>query len=260
MIVSGFGLLFLAFVAVTLKTRRDALRNYQLAVGEHQSLIRPLDALESPSSEREPQGSISEKKPSTGERFVNELNRRYELDAHNTELIQRQQMAVISNRYAPLIRTLALGDKEVAFRQLLVEKSCLPRELEIAAASLGLDNEKPSSTVAASEIENEIRALLGPEGYSKYSDFEAQLPLRVVVDEFAKQLSFTDHPISADQIEALINLGRVEGVYSAVIQDDPLPEPYVYKAKALLNSEQISALEKMQDSLKERKKLEAILR
>lgn len=78
--------------------------------------------------------------------------------------------------------------------------------------SLGLSNETSKKFLALLKkgqtpmTQEEIRALLGDEGYATYKEYERTMPTRLFVDDLAIRLLEADCPLTASQAKALLAL------------------------------------------------------
>jgi hypothetical protein len=149
-------------------------------------------------------------------RFGNNMQARMN-NPEFVRLLALQQKAALNNSYAPLFKQLAqklaLSPAQIdAFQNLLVEKQSAARDAIMAARDQGLDprtdRAEISQLVAQSnaQIDSQIQSTLGPDGFTQYQNYEQTLPERNTVNLLQQMMSYTNTPISDQEVQPLIDL------------------------------------------------------
>jgi RNA polymerase sigma factor (sigma-70 family) len=153
--------------------------------------------------------------------------------------------------YAGLFRSLKLSaDKQERLEKLLLQKSlqeipvlhALSHGLIDGAAASDLDTIDAFKAAAAGDIVGQIHTLLGDALFNCYDDYARTLPIRRQVEEIAAALRSTSAALRADQIDGLVAfVARGGADYTR-----PLPESRLEEARVSLDSNQQSALNRLQ--------------
>ncbi len=124
-----------------------------------------------------------------------------------------QQRAALDQRYAALFRGLKLTPEQLdQFKNLLVEKRTAVADVMAAARDQGLNGRENRDELRAlvqnaqSEVDANIRSLLGDAGYQQYQNFEKTQSQRAVVSQLEQRLSYSGQPLSAEQSEQLVQV------------------------------------------------------
>lgn len=132
-------------------------------------------------------------------------------DPDSREALRQQLLAAGRNRLSPLIKGLKL-DQQNTDKLLGIVADLSLKKLEAAVAFT--DGTMTAEAAAQAETDNEqdannqIRQLLGNDGFDSYQECQKQFPARSLVAEFNKQLG--PFPISAIQQEALARVIEAE--------------------------------------------------
>jgi hypothetical protein len=128
-------------------------------------------------------------------------------------LIAVQQKAALDTRYAALFKNLNLPAEQLdKLKTLLVEKQTAMQDVLAVARAQGVnprdDPEGFRKLVASaqSDIDNNIRATLGEQGFSQYEQYQQTLPQRAVVNQLQQRLSYSGAPLSDAQSEQLVQI------------------------------------------------------
>jgi hypothetical protein len=124
-----------------------------------------------------------------------------------------QQRAALDSRYAALFRGLNLSPAQLdQFKNLLVEKRTAVADVMAAARDQGLNGRENRDELRAlvqnaqSEVDANIRSLLGEAGYQQYQQFEKTQPQRAVVGQLEQRLSYSGQPLTPEQSEQLVQV------------------------------------------------------
>ena len=124
-----------------------------------------------------------------------------------------QQRAALDQRYAALFKGLKLTPEQLdQFKNLLVEKRTAVADVMAAARDQGLNGRENRDELRAlvqnaqSEVDTNIRSLLGEAGYQQYQQFEKTQPQRAVVNQLEQRLSYSGQPLTTAQSEQLVQL------------------------------------------------------
>ena len=184
---------------------------------------------------------VSQQSPSRGDSTPTPADRRLMLRT-------RTSVALF---YAGLFRSLKLSaDKQERLEKLLLQKSL--QEIPVLhALSYGLIDGASASdpdtiaafkAAAAGDIVGQIHTLLGDALFSCYDDYVRTLPIRRQVEEIAAARRSTNDALRVDQIDGLVAfVARGGADYTR-----PLPESLLEEARVSLDSNQQSALNRLQ--------------
>lgn len=159
--------------------------------------------------------------------------------------------SALTLRYAGLFRRLKLGpSQQESFEKLLLRKSFAEvgalnalsyRPPDGAAATLDLNVVNAVKAAVTSEIDEEIRSLLGIDLFQRYADFARTVPVRQQVEAVAAASEDTGGGLSDDEIDGLTRF-----VARAADYTRPLPEAFLAEGRASLAANQQSALARLQ--------------
>ena len=134
-------------------------------------------------------------------------------DPKFAQLLDLQEKARLDSTYAPLFKQLAqqLGltpAQIAAFQNLLVQKQDAARDVLTAARDQGADHAEINQLMAQSnaEIDSQIAATLGPDGFNQYQNFEQTLPERNTVNEIQNSLTYSGTPLTDQQVQQVIQI------------------------------------------------------
>jgi hypothetical protein len=128
-------------------------------------------------------------------------------------LMAIQQKAQLDGRYAALFKNLNLSPEQLdKFKSLLVEKQSAMQDVMAAARSQGINpREDPEGfrkmiADTQAEVDNQIKATLGEDGFAKYQNYQETFPQRGVVSQLQQSLSYTGAPLTDSQAEQLVQI------------------------------------------------------
>jgi hypothetical protein len=189
-------------------------------------------------------------------------------------LMAIQQKSALDSRYAALFRNLSLTpDQLERFKELLVEKQTAASDVRSAAREQGMngreDREALSKMVAdtQAEIDENIRAALGENGFAQYENFEKTLPQRNLVNQLERRLSYSGTPLTNQQSEQMVAIlastpaGQTSGA-SGRPRDlrNPITDATINQARGVLAGPQIDALRQLQQEQQAQAALNAAMR
>lgn len=162
-------------------------------------------------------------------------------------LIDVQTRAQLDLNYSLLMRRLKLNPTEVArMKQLLTDRV----NVQSDAARIAIAQKTAPKTsagwdefysLATSVVDQEIRSSFGEDRFKAFLDYEGLMPQRRAVNEFARQLRYTDLTLSDEQEEVLVQLLRdVSNVGTLSFRE--IPETVVVEAGKVLNPSQVEYL------------------
>ncbi len=192
------------------------------------------------------------------------------------KLLAVQQKGALDGRYSVLFKQLQLSPADLEkFKNLLVEKQSVVMDVMGAARTEGMSGRGNRDQVnqlvqdAQNEVDSTIKSTLGDAVYAQYQNYEATQPQRAVVSQLEQRLSYSPEPLTDAQSQQLVqilaettpareNTGRNGGpggfamMTGAMGGANPMfggssisPEA-VTKAQAILNTQQIAALQGLQ--------------
>ncbi|ACB76278.1 hypothetical protein [Opitutus terrae] len=129
------------------------------------------------------------------------------------QLMALQHKAALDSRYAGLFKRLGLSPAQLdQFKNLLVEKNTAMMDVMMAAREQGLNPRRDRAAVdqlvaeANTDIDSNIRAVLGETGFTDYKNYEQTLPQRATVNQLEQRLSYSTTPLTAEQSEQLVQI------------------------------------------------------
>lgn len=201
------------------------------------------------------------------------------------KLVATQQKGALDSRYAALFRSLNLSPQQLEqFKNLLVEKRTAVADVMAAARSQGLNGRENRDELRAlvenaqSELDTNIRSVLGEAGYQQYQSFEKTQPQRNVVNQLEQRLSYSGTPLTVEQSEALVqvladnpaeqgNVGRAAAVRTPAGRvafggsgGAAISETAVAQAATVLSQSQVQALQQLQQEQQAQAQLAQMMR
>ncbi len=183
-------------------------------------------------------------------------------DPKFAKLMAAEQRGQLDGRYAALFKNLKLSPADLEkFKNLLVEKQDSMRDVMAAARAQGLD---PRNDRAAfqqlvsqtnSEIDANIQATLGADGFQQYQQYEQTLPERNLITQLDQRLSYSSAPLTQDQQDQLVQLLAQTAPATnpdAAARAGPNGPRYnvtdqaIATASAVLSPDQVAALQQLQ--------------
>ncbi|MBI5766850.1 MAG: hypothetical protein HZA93_03595 [Verrucomicrobia bacterium] len=187
-----------------------------------------------------------------------------------------QQKAALDARYAPLFKSLNLEAAKLdQFKTLLAEREATTQDVMMAARDQGLDPRRDREAVAKlvasaqSEIDTQLKSLLGDDGFAHYEQYAKTQTQRATVEQLRQSLSYTSEPLSDTQATQLVQIlaantpvatdgtaamlppdggggrgGRGPGGATTVTA--PITTAAVTAAQAVLTTAQVQTLQQMQ--------------
>ena len=127
-------------------------------------------------------------------------------------LMAIEQKAALNARYAALIRNLNLtpeqGDK---LKSLIADRQSAQQDAAVAAREAGVNPRQDPQGYqkliadAQAQSNDNIKSLLGDDGYAALQQYDQTVPQRNVVNQLQQQLSYTT-PLSSEQSEQLVQI------------------------------------------------------
>lgn len=194
------------------------------------------------------------------------------------KLMAVQQKAALDSRYSSLFKQLQLSPADLEkFKDLLVEKQASVMDVMAAARSEGLSGRDSRDEIrqlvqdARTEVDNNIRATLGDAAFAQYQNYEATQPQRNVVSQLEQRLSYSATPLNDTQsqqlVQILANTARTPGNNGqrnaanagmaptigaggpgavSFSGNVPITTAAINQAQGILNAQQLSALQSLQ--------------
>jgi RNA polymerase sigma factor (sigma-70 family) len=138
-----------------------------------------------------------------------------------------QQAQALKTQYAPLVKQLNLTpEQRDAFYQLLTDN--LTNAMVQGMAMLnGTNNRAAASAIADAQktLQDQMRSLLGEPGSAQFQEFQTTLPDRQIFEQM--KTGFTDHPLTDDQEQRLLQLLINERKNSVSAVDPVTGQPVV---------------------------------
>jgi len=208
------------------------------------------------------------------------------------EMIKAQQKTVfttmIDKNYAKLIADLQLTPEQTtALKDLLMKKMLVDADAGMSMMSGDMDATKRQELVQQAKtdkdaINNDIKSLLGDDGYTQFQAYEKTQPERMAISTFKDQLASSQNPLTSDQEEQLIQAMSTEranfkfttdlsdqskftGDFASMFTEDKinqfqqelgqLDQRYVTRAQSILTPDQADAFNKFLDSQRQMQQL-----
>jgi len=126
------------------------------------------------------------------------------------EMIREQQKAAINLMYGGLFKDLNLtADEKEKLKGILTDAQM--KNVEKAQSLFGGGKDAPKDqtqkemTEAKAQTEAEVKALLGPERFAQYQDYQKNINERMQVDQFKNQLAGDSQPLGDQQAAQLMD-------------------------------------------------------
>lgn len=156
-----------------------------------------------------------------------------------SEVRRRQAAQIVFRKYGDL-STLKLSDSTIQqLRQLLADKLRIPVDIPQIAMSQGVKiNSKEMRQALQDAIDannNEIMALIGPEGEAKLGQMEKETAaMNAVQNMVGSDLALAGIPLNPDQLHELANLYRSSFTTSGKTPIDELASGYSPRAQEMI--------------------------
>jgi hypothetical protein len=128
-------------------------------------------------------------------------------------LLAIQMKGRLSQTYGPLFKQLNLSPDQLAqFQSLLADKQQALMDVMQAAREQGInpredpDGFKTLVGQAVTQADSAIQQALGDAAYQQYQQYQQTLPERNTVNTLQQQLSYTQTPLTDDQVNAMVAL------------------------------------------------------
>lgn len=166
--------------------------------------------------------------------------------------VQLKQDAWVEEKYGALFAQLQLDPAKLNnLRRLLLDRRFASRDVRMVAEELGLGAEQNAELRKLSEenrleIDAEIQAMLGEQGYGKLSAYEGTVNQRAIIDRLESRLSYSQSPLNAAQNQALYDLFSPSGSGASGAGPNrvwSLTEDSLTQAQAVLSAEQLEVLQ-----------------
>lgn len=198
-------------------------------------------------------------------------------DPEAQRLMAQQQRGQIGSRYAGLFRSLALPpDRLAQFKELLLEKQTARNDVLLAATQQGINpltnpaEFRQLETNLQAEIDDKIKATLGPEAFAQFQTYQQTQGQRSVVNQLQESLSYTATPLSAEQSAQMVEiLGRTgppragSGASAnapASPNNSTVTDATIAAAQGVLAPPQVSALQEIQQQQQAGAELQRLMR
>ncbi|MBI5381269.1 MAG: sigma-70 family RNA polymerase sigma factor [Opitutae bacterium] len=186
------------------------------------------------------------------------------LFAEETETQRMEQIrrtGALDQTYAGLFRRLKLAPVQLAqLKELLLERQSREADIRRALQEQGVAAEEVShalfaklKAVATDEVDGRIRALLGADGFSRFSAYASSEGKHQLYEELAVHLRDTDSPLTDEQVDRLVALTAAARVAQFPDRDAvsveqynlPIPDEVVQEASKFLSSRQLDVLRQL---------------
>ena len=193
------------------------------------------------------------------------------------KLMAIQQKSGLDGHYSSLFKQLQLAPADLEkFKDLLVQKQSTVMDVMAAARAEGLTGRESRDQIrdlvqnAQAEVDSSIRSTLGDAAYAQYQNYEATQPQRNLVSQLEQRLSYSSAPLTDSQSQQLVqilaetspikeNNGRNGGGLammttiggggpggSVFFGGPTITADAVTRAQGVLSSQQLSALQSLQ--------------
>lgn len=166
-------------------------------------------------------------------------------DPELQQLYVRQQIVRHRSTYGPFYRSAGLSAEQIArFERVMAEYAQASVDVPVAALVQGVSkNDGVVSTLMERAVEERNRALrevLGEEGLAAWKDFDRFRKMRTLAEDMAKELYYTDTPLTWQQADALTQIVRTASRQGGGKVDMGF---VVDEARKVLAPEQVRAVE-----------------
>ncbi|HEY1109733.1 MAG TPA: hypothetical protein VGE76_13890 [Opitutaceae bacterium] len=128
-------------------------------------------------------------------------------------LMAQQQKAAVESRYAALFKSLNLSPEQAEkLKTLLADRMNTGRDVAEAARAQGIDPREDRETFAKlladaqTTLDNSIKSVISDQGYSQLQAYEQTMPQRNLVEQFQRQLAYSETPLTTQQAEQLVQI------------------------------------------------------
>jgi len=199
-----------------------------------------------------------------------------------------QQKARINSTYGALFKSLNLTPEQTAqFQNLLAEKQMSMLDVLSAAGAEGITGRAQIGSLiqqAGSAIDSQIQALLGPDGYSQYTNYQQTMPQRNQVNQLQTLLVTSGAtPLQDYQTQQLTQIlaensaatssgqrtggggffgaiGALGGLFPTPVTGPTITTNAVAQAASVLTPAQLQVLQQMQQQQAAQQQITSILR
>ena len=124
-----------------------------------------------------------------------------------------QQRAALDSRFAPLFKALNVSPEKLdQLKTLLAEKESTMQDVMMAARDQGVDPRADPEAFrklvasAQTEVNSQLKSLLGDEGYAQYEQYAQTQPQRATIEQLRQSLSYTSDPLTDTQASQLVQI------------------------------------------------------
>lgn len=201
-----------------------------------------------------------------------------------------QQKARINGTYGALFKSLNLTPEQTAqFQNLLVERQMSMLDVLSAASAEGITGRAQIGSLiqqAGSAIDSQIQALLGPDGYSQYTNYQQTMPQRNQVNQLQTLLVTSNGtPLQDYQTQQLTQIlaqnsaasssgqrtggggggfygamGALGGLFPTPVTGPTITTNAVAQAASVLTPAQLQVLQQMQQQQAAQQQITSMLR
>ena len=186
------------------------------------------------------------------------------------EQAEAQRLATLRTKgaldgsYAGLFRRLKLDPQTLdALKELLIERQTTDSDILRAIRERGLSPDDDMSyamwaklkTVATHDVDERIRALLGDEGFRRFSPYANSEGRHQAYEDLATHLRYTDSPLTDDQVDRLVALTGAGRIAQFSDRDavppeslSSIPDLVVTEAERFLSPPQLESLRQLKAS------------
>jgi hypothetical protein len=129
------------------------------------------------------------------------------------KIMASSMKGMLDQRYAGLFRRLKLSPADLdRFKDLLVEKQASVLDVIRTAQSQGLNLAESAGDLRGvtekiqAQVDDNIRALLGNEGFRQYQEFNQNIASYSLLDQIERRLSYTGTPLQPAQYDQLLRV------------------------------------------------------
>ncbi len=189
----------------------------------------------------------------------------------------------IESRYANLFKALQLPPQALQqFKALLAQKQSAIQDVMASARAEGMFGPQNRAAVqsmiqqTSAQADASIQQSIGDAAYAQYQQYEQTLPQQATVSELAQRLSYTATPLTPDQSQQLVsilststsqqkntnldNRAMVAMAMGAPVQPAPVNSSAVQQAQGLLSSDQLAALQQIQNEQQAQHQMQQMMR
>lgn len=163
------------------------------------------------------------------------------------QLIDIQAKGQLDARYGALFRRLNLSPEKVdQLKKLLLDRQNVVRDVINAGRERGLGMQELQANLPAmvektnAAVDENIRGLLGDEGFGQYQNYQTTLPERGIAEQLASRLISSNDPLSSPQLEQLVQTLAANTTTLMPMPNDPaaaaVPGDHIFLSNAEFNS------------------------